>query len=68
MSIVERERRDPHWLSGRITFALDCSFYRRILPDVSPHLRIAKCHPSFCILQLSKHLCTVVVLAVQQMR
>ena len=70
MPILEREGRNPYWLSGRITSAMFYSLYI-FVPEFSPLRRVAKyfsnCHshhghPSFCILQLSKHLCTVVVI------
>ena len=47
MSIVERERRNPHLLSGRITFAMFCSLFRRIFARIFPQLRVAKCLDSF---------------------
>ena len=78
MSIVERERRNPHWLSGRITSAMFCSLFRRFLPEFSPQLRVVKCLDSFhshyghpflyiAIIKASLNCCGS-SLAVQQMR
>ena len=34
MSIVEREVRNLHWLSGRINSAIVCSLFRRIFARI----------------------------------
>ena len=36
MSIVEHERQNPHWLSGRITSAMVCSLLRRVFARIFP--------------------------------
>ena len=42
MSIVERERRNPHCLSGRITSAMDFLAFQKDFARISPLLRLAK--------------------------